>query len=48
MYPSESIRTSYSGESEEPTLAPERRDNRIPACLMSATVVISLLLLYTP
>lgn len=32
---------------EEPVLDIERHDNRIIACLMSSTVVISLLLLYT-
>lgn len=47
MNPSEPLLTSHSEEVEEPILATERRDNRLIACLMSATVAISLLLLYT-
>ncbi|MFD1874787.1 hypothetical protein [Hymenobacter bucti] len=31
---------------EEPILAEERRDNRIVALVMSATVLVSLVLLY--
>lgn len=47
MNPAEPILPSNSRETEEPVLAEERRDNRIIACLMSATVLVSLVLLYT-
>jgi hypothetical protein len=37
---------SNASATEEPILAEERRDNRIVALVMSATVFISLVLLY--
>ncbi|MFD1874895.1 hypothetical protein [Hymenobacter bucti] len=39
--------SSNPSTAEEPVLADERRDNRIVAFIMSATVFVSLVLLYT-